>query len=169
MHKGLKEPHLFNAASNPLKMIRNLAGILADSELDKIRKEIDANVIGLYRLGEAHFRFAAAVDEGEWRQKISRYYYAAYNVRRAVALKHDGTYSSDSSDHQKVDQIPDTLSNSALYRVKLKNLRDDRNLADYSHLANENDLLISIAEAKTVVSQLLNDAKKFLSENGITI
>ena len=103
MHKGLKEPHLFNVASNPLKVIRNLTGILLAAELDKIRAEIDANVVGLYRLGQLHFTFARAVPALEWRQRVSRLYYGAYNVRRAIMLKYDGTFSTDSSDHQKTD------------------------------------------------------------------
>ncbi|GAB5098420.1 hypothetical protein YK56LOC_41370 [Caballeronia sp. HLA56] len=129
-------------------MIRNLTGILDESELAKIRREIDANVVGLFNLGETHFRFAVLIAATEWRQKVSRFYYAAYNMRRAVALKFDGSYTTDSSDHHKVDVIPDVLENHGLYRVKLKNLRDDRNLADYSHLANETDLLLSVAEAQ---------------------
>jgi hypothetical protein len=169
MHKGIKEPHLFNAAANPLKMIRNLTGILEDIELNKIRNEIDKNVVGLFRLGEDHFVFARTIRSSEWRQKVSRLYYAAYNVRRSVALKHDGSYTTDSSDHQKVDVLPDTLNNHALYRLKLKNLRDDRNLADYSHLAAESDLLLSVIEAEKVVSELLADAKKFLTDSGITL
>lgn len=169
MHKGIKEPHLFNAAPNALRMIRNLTGILDELELQKIRNEIDSNVIGLYRLGENHFTFAKSIKASEWRQRISRLYYAAYNIKRAIALKHDGSYTTDSSDHQKIDLLPESLNNHALYKVKLKNLRDDRNLADYSHLGQESDLLLSVFEAEKVVSDLMIDAKKFLTDNGIVL
>jgi hypothetical protein len=152
MHKGLKEPHLFNAASNPLRIIRNLSGILTAAELAKITAEIDSNAIGLYRLGESHHQFAQSLDASYWRQRVSRLYYAAYNMRRAMALKYDGSFSTDSSDHAKVDAIPDALPNAAAYRLKLKNLRDDRNLADYSHLASETDLLMSPQEYELLVS-----------------
>ena len=169
MHKGLKEPHIFNAASNPLKLIRNLSGILAITELDKIRAEIDVNVVGLYRLGEVHYSFALTVPHGQWRQRISRLYYGAYNVRRAVALKHDGWFSTDAIDHQKVDSLPDALNNAATYRVQLKNLRDDRNLADYSHLARESDLLMSLNDYGVLVDSFIKDARAYLVSQGIVL
>jgi hypothetical protein len=169
MHKGLKEPHLFNAASNPFKIIRNLAGILLVTELDKIRAEVDANVVGLFRLGQVHFVFARSVPAAEWRQRVSRLYYGAYNVRRAVALKYDGTFSTDSSDHQNVDKIPDAVNNAATYRVKLKNLREDRNLADYNHLAQETDLLVSPSDYEIMVTGFIQDAVQYLKSEGLTL
>jgi hypothetical protein len=169
MHKGLKEPHLFNAASNPLKIIRNLAGILLATELDKIRAEVDVNVVGLFRLGQMHYAFARSVAATEWRQRISRLYYGAYNVRRAVALKYDGTFSTDSSDHQNVDRLPDAVNNAATYRVKLKNLREDRNLADYNHLAQVADLLISPSDYEIMVTDFIEDATRYLTSQGVTL
>lgn len=126
-------------------MIKNLAGILDKPELEKIRNEINSNVIGLYRLGESHFAFAKSIKAGEWRQKISRLYYAAYNVKRAVSLKHDGSYTTDSTDHQKVDLLPETLVKHALYKVKLKNFRDDRNLADYTAISRRSATCYSVS------------------------
>ncbi len=169
MHKGLKEPHLFNAAANPVKLLRNLTGILAAEELLKIQAEIDANVVGLYRLGDSHYQFALSIRPTEWRQRISRLYYAAYNVRRAVSLCHDGTFSSDSSDHQKMDSIPDAVANAATYRIKLKNLRDDRNLGDYNHLARETDLLSTAAEYELLVANFIADTAAYLGAKGLTV
>jgi hypothetical protein len=169
MHKGLKEPHLFNAASNPLKIIRNLSGILLTTEIDKLHAEINANVIGLFKLGQAHFAFAQSVPNAEWRQRVSRLYYGAYNVRRAVALKYDGTFSTDSSDHQNVDKIPDSLNDAATYRIKLKNLREDRNLADYNHLAQETDLVVSPGEYEIMVTNFVQDAVQYLTSAGVAL
>ena len=169
MHKGLKEPHLFNAASNPLKIIRNLAGILLATELDKIRAEVEVNVGGLFRLGQTHHAFARAIAAAEWRQRIARLYYGAYNVRRAVALKYDGTFSTDSSDHQNVDKLPDAVNNAATYRVKLKNLREDRNLADYNHLAQEADLISAPSDYEVMVTDFIRDATQYLTSQGVIL
>lgn len=169
MHKGLKEPHLFNAGANPLKLIKNLEQIISAAEIRKIRFEIDSNVVGLYMLGESHFNFARSLPQNEWRQRVSRLYYAAYNVRRSVALKHDGSFSTDSSDHKNVNSLPDALDNNAAYKSKLLNLRDDRNLCDYNHLATEQDLLIPLVDCEQIVSDFLSDAKKFLDSQGVNV
>lgn len=169
MAVSLKEPHLFNAGSNPMKVIRNLAGILSAAELAKLQQEIVANVVGLFRLGESHFTFAQGVPTAQWRQKISRLYYGAYNVRRAVALKHDGSFATDVSDHKNVDSIPDRLANAGIYRIKLLNLRDDRNLADYNHLAIEADLLISQVDCEALVGDFIRDAKAYLNTEGVSL
>lgn len=169
MHKGLKEPHVFNAGANPVRLIKNLAGILLEAELQKIWDEIDSNVRDLYRLGESHFVFACAIPQNEWRQRASRFYYGAYNARRAIVLKVNGSFSTDASDHKNVEDLPDELPNAATYRQKLKDLREDRNLADYSHLANLGDLLISTAECEVLVTQLMVDAKAFLVTKGIVL
>lgn len=169
MHKGLKEPHLFNASSNPVKLINNLSGILTIAELDKLRREIDSNVIELFGLGLSHFQFACAIDKAHWRQRISRLYYGAYNVRRAIALKHNGSFSTDSSDHSKVDSIPDSVNDVAIYKSRLVNLREDRNLSDYNHLATEADLISSPDDYQTLVSNFISDAKAYLATQGIQI
>lgn len=169
MHKGLKEPHLFNAGSNPLKVIKNLAGILVVEELNKLRVEIEANVVGLFRLGESHFEFAQSIDPKHWRQRISRLYYGAYNVRRSVQLRYDGSFSTESSDHSRIDSLPNEIANLATYKVKLQNLRDDRNLADYNHLATQGDLIVSANDYQTFVGAFINDAKSYLVSGGIVL
>lgn len=165
----IKEPHLFNAASNPMKLMRNLAGILSPAEIDKIKQEVTDNVVSLFRLGEGHFTFAKSLSASQWRQRVSRFYYGAYNARRAVALKHDGSFSVESSDHKKMNSIPDSLANAGVYKIKLINLRDDRNLADYNHLAAEVDLLIPAADCEDVVADFLRDAKAYLIAEGVPL
>lgn len=169
MHKGLSEPHVLLASSNPQKIIKNLAGILNTSELAKIQNAVDENVVGLFKLGETHLIFALKLEKHEWRQRISRLYYAAYNVKRAVQLKHNGCFSTDVTDHQKVDELPDDLPNASIYKSKLKSLRDDRNLADYSHLAKENDLLDKPDAAQAFVESFVSDAKTLLTSKGIVL
>jgi len=169
MHKGLKEPHVLLASSNPRKLLKNLAHVLDQAALDEIEAEVDANVTGLLILGESHLAFALTIPKGEWRQRISRLYYAVYNVKRAVSLKYDGSFSTDSSDHQKIDGLPPNFNNQATYSSKLKNLRDDRNLADYSHLAKESDLLIPCDDVESMANDFITDAKAFLKNLGLQI
>lgn len=167
--KGLSEPHLLLASGNSRKLVRNLSHILAPGEIQKIEAEIDSNVLALFALGMGHYNFATSIGVSEWRQNISRLYYAAYNIKRAVTLKHDGGFSTDSSDHSKIDGIPDGFENSSTYKSRLKSLRDDRNLCDYNHLANEVDLLYSVSETRILVSGFVQDAVRFLQDKGVAI
>lgn len=167
--KGLSSPHLLLASSNPLKMIQNLNHLLAQQELAKLVVELDRNVIALFALGTIHFNFASGLDNRDWRQKISRCYYAAYNIRRAVALKHSGAFTTDSSDHKNVDQLPDGLSNRESHISNLRNLREDRNLADYSHLAVVSDLVIAPDDALTFATQFIADCRHFLVQTGVVV
>ncbi|MFZ6642928.1 hypothetical protein ACO0LL_24630 [Undibacterium sp. TC4M20W] len=169
MAKGLIEPHIFIASANPAKLIRNLSGILTEAELDKIRTAVNDEAKGLFALGYSHFVFAKSVDRANWRQKISRLYYAAYNIRRAISIVDGGIFSTDSSDHQKVNELPQMLNNVSIYSLKLKNLREDRNLADYSHLAIESNLLISQDNAQSTLEEFVEDAKAFLAQKGIHV
>jgi hypothetical protein len=55
------------------------------------------------------------------------------------------------------------------HKSKFRNLRDDRNLADYSHLASETDLLISVIDAENLVTNFLTHAKKYLTQIGMPL
>lgn len=169
MEKGLNTPHILLASSNPSKMLTNLAHILNEAELKKLRAEVDNNVIALFRLGYEHFIFARALPDKNWRQKVSRCYYGAYNVRRAVALNHNGSFSTDSSDHKNVDQIPAEVSNSESHKIGLRDLREDRNLADYSHMATQSDLVKTVLQITEFTEQFVADCKTHLETKGITI
>lgn len=169
MIKGLSPPHLLLASSNPMKMIQNLNHLLSKKELSKITAELDRNAVALFSLGLSHFDFASTLSNNDWRQKISRLYYAVYNIRRAVVLKHSGAFSTDSSDHKNVDQLPDGISNRESHINKLRDLREDRNLADYSHLAIAGDLVISPDDAFTFATQFIDDCRQFLIQIGLDI
>ncbi len=169
MHRGLKEPHIFLVSQNPMTLMRNLAGVLQPQQIKKNQIEVEENVMALLRLAYDHFEFAQSVPSIHWRQKVSRLYYAAYNGRRALMLKYDGSFSTDSSDHKNVDKLPDTLANCSMHKSKLKDLRDDRNLCDYSHLASETDLLMAANDAEVFVEGFLKDIKDFLGTQGMTL
>src|SRR4051812_41081540 len=102
----LKEPSILLAASNCQRLLRNVEYVLDAAAIKVLQREIDRNVVSLFQLGDGHLRFAKTIPAVEWRQKISRLYYAAYNVRRAVALHFGGHYSTDSTDHKNVGELP---------------------------------------------------------------
>jgi len=168
-HKGLSEPHVLLASSNPQRLMKNLVGILATPQLKKIDVAVCEEAKLLYQLGNDHYIFAKSLDATEWRQKISRFYYAAYNVKRAVSLRNDGSFSTESKDHQTVDVLPPTLRNHSTYSGRLRNLREDRNLADYSHIAKERDLVISVENAGILLEEFMADAKVFLVSKGVAL
>jgi hypothetical protein len=169
MARGLNPPHLLLASSNPMKMIQNLNHLLEQQELAKLTAELDRNAAQLFALGESHYRFAIGITDAQhWRQKISRLYYGAYNVRRAVYLKHNGSYSTDSSDHKDIDQMPD-ITNRESHISNLRNLREDRNLADYNHLATVADLVIAPDDAGSFATQFIADCRQFLMDKGLIV
>ena len=167
--KGLNSPHLLLASSNPLKMIVNLNHLLTAQELGKLTGELDRHVVGLFQLGMGHFTFASPLGNSDWRQKVSRLYFAAYSVRRAVALKHSGAFSTDPSDHKNVEQLPSGMANRESHITNLRDLREDRNLADYSHFGTVSDLVLAPDDAVAFVTRFIGDCRQFLQQNGIAV
>lgn len=169
MTKGLSSPHLLLASSNPLKLIQNLNHLLTGPELAKLTAELDRNATALFALGKNHYDFATPLTNADWRQKISRLYYAVYNVRRAVVLKHSGGFSTDSSDHNNISALPDGLSNRESHINNLRSLREDRNLADYSHSSVLANLVIAPPDAQAFATQFLTDCRQYLIQNGLVL
>jgi hypothetical protein len=157
-----KSPHLLLAAANVRKLHSNLVDVLEQAALDAIDAEIKANIGQLYSLGRSHFLFAIRQGNRDWRQKISRLYYAAYNVSRAVRLCVNGEYSTDASDHKKIEVLPDDFPDKNTYANRLAVLREDRNLCDYDHVARRSDLVWSEDDSAEIVEKFLHDAKKYL-------
>jgi hypothetical protein len=166
--KDLVSPHIL-IIGNPYTTINNLKGILDEAALDNIRNAVTTEVRLLYQLGLDHYSFAKSIDHKHWRQKVSRLYYAAYNIRRAVQLQDTGKYSTDVSDHKEIDNLPSSLNQRTIHGSVLKQLRDDRNLADYSHLGKEEDLFATTKELEQKVEDFLADSKYYLNKAGITV
>ena len=137
--------------------------------ISAIEAEICANVAQLYALGRSHYNFAIRQNNRSWRQKISRLYYAAYSVSRAVRLCVNGDYSTDSSDHKKIEILPDDFPNKNMYANRLGVLRADRNLCDYDHTAELADLVVGVSDAVQLVQQFLTDAQSYLTRRGVNI
>jgi hypothetical protein len=165
----LKEPSILLAGSNCQKLIRNVAYVLDEAALRLLRNEIDRNVVALFRLGEEHMGFAQTISAKLWRQRVSRSYYAALNLKRSVTLNHSGEFSTDVSDHKNIGDLPPGFPNANTYSTRLTNLRDDRNIADYSHLSTESDLIISSADAQALVAAFCGHAREYLQGRGILL
>lgn len=98
---GLKSPHLLLASSNSHRMLTNLRHILDQAACNAIQSEIDQNAKLLFHLGESHYLFAKQLGRQHWRQRISRFYYGAYNIRRAVSFHENGSFGTEVDDHKK--------------------------------------------------------------------
>lgn len=164
----LKKPHLLLASSNSRKLLSEIRHIIGQQAIEAIESEIENNVKLLFILGESHYEFARQLNRIHWRQRISRFYYGAYNIRRALNLYNDGSFSTESSDHKKTE-LPSNLNNSATYQTRLHDLRADRNLADYDHTAVETDLIITQDEVELFVTNFIQDSRIFLTSQGLTL
>lgn len=165
----MKSPHLLLASSNCLKLRRNLEHLLDAAALSAIDHEIADNVVALFRLGESHYTFAKTIGKVEWRQQVSRYYYAAYHFSRSLRFYKDGSYSTDASDHKAIEKLPDDFPTRLTYQNRLSMLRDDRNLSDYDHVASEADLIIGRADTEAMLDTLFAETKQYLLNGGLTL
>jgi hypothetical protein len=165
----MKSPHLLRIGSNVQKLKDNLVTVVDAVAISAIETEIRANVSQLYALGRNHYQFAIRQNNRAWRQKVSRLYYAAYNVSRAARLCVHGEYSMDSSDHKKITLLPDDFPNKNKYSNRLGVLRDDRNLCDYDHTAKLLDLVVGPHDAIELVQQFLEDTKSYLNGRGVNV
>lgn len=169
MGQKLRSPHLLNASSNVRAMLVNLAHCIPPSAITDLEKEVARQSQLLFKLGVSHYRFASKQPTFHWRQKISRLYYGAYNCKRAVQLFTEGSFRMDSSDHQTVSKLPDGFPNRSTYEVRLRALREDRNLADYNHESKAADLAHKTADSQAMVDSFISDARKFLKSKGLIL
>ena len=165
----MKSPHLLRTGPNVRRMKENLVNVLDAVAINVIETEILANVAQLYALGRGHYLFAVRQRNRYWRQKVSRFYYAAYNVSRAVRLCVNGEYSTDSSDHKKIEELPNDFPNRNTYSNKLGVLRDDRNLCDYDHTAKIGELVLGIDDSQRLVEEFQLDARTYLRGRGVNL
>lgn len=166
---AVKRPHILMASSNVRKLVENLRGVLHPNACGLLESAINDNTQGLYRLGKLHLDFAVATTRRNWRQRISRFYYAAYNARRSLQLHVDGVYRTDVSDHKAMSKFPDGFPRASTYETRMKDLRADRNLADYDHDSQESDLILSQNDAQTLVEDFFKDIESFLVSRGVTL
>lgn len=164
----MKTPHLLNLG-NPRKVKENLSGILDQAAIDRIESEIGTNAKALYRLGRQHYLFAFRQPSSNWRHRVSRLYYAAYNVSRAVRLFVLGAYSTEVKDHQKFNDLPGDFPSKDRYSNQLAVLRNDRNMCDYDHTCRASDLILGTAQSTCLVKDFLDSARSYLVIKGLKL
>jgi len=158
----MRSPHILLLNKNVTELKRELAHILSKKSALAFDGEVRENVKQLFSLGADHFEFARALSAVHWRQVVSRSYYGAYNISKAVRLAVKGQYSQETKDHERVGEFPDDFPDKNTYANRLRLLRDDRNLCDYDHTAVEADLGISSTDALTLVGTFVFDARGYL-------
>jgi hypothetical protein len=163
----VQPPHILLICGNLQKVPRNLAHVLDQPALAMIQAEINRNVRQLFALGESHFTFAKNQPPRYWRQKVSRCYYGAYNVSRALRLASTGDYSTESDDHKRIGQLPDGMPDRDRFSNGLKGLREDRNSCDYDHTISESHLIMVPDDAIQLVGEFVNVADKYLIDRGL--
>jgi len=148
-------------------MLENLRALLEDNSYEKLETKFKEDVLGMINLGETHLDFALRTPERHWRQTISRLYYSAYILTRAVRLYCTGKYSTEVSDHRKVGEFPNDFPTKSTYAVKLNVLRDDRNLCDYDHTITQNDLAQGVEDWRTDIRNLQLEIVDYLRIKGL--
>src|ERR1019366_6218890 len=159
----MKSPHLLLASGNPRKLKVELTGILPATALAAIEADIHRNVKELFRLGGSHRAFAAGAARRDWRQCTSRLYFGCYAASRALRLEVSGHFATESSDHKKIGDLPTDFPRREQFKSQLLNLREDRNLADYDHTAEEADLVIPVVDAIAIAEDFFREASNYLT------
>jgi hypothetical protein len=167
--EGMKPPHILIAAGNAHRMRANLAGVLDEEALQAIEDEIHRNVRQLFRLGRQQYRFACSLSPPQWRNAVSRMYFGAYNVSRAIRLCFGGEYSTDVQDHQKFEKLPADFPSKDRFANRFAVLRADRNLCDYDHTATAPQLVIPRREAEKLVKEFIDESARYLAERGVAV
>jgi hypothetical protein len=165
----MKSPHLLLAGSNCRRLKSELTSVLSAAALTAIEGEIQKNVAEMFRLGLSHHAFATGPARREWRQCVSRLYYACYAVSRSVRLEVDGHFTTESTDHKRVGDLPEDFPRREQFKNQLVTLRDDRNLADYDHTATEMELVFPVADAIVMAQDFIDEAGRYLTVRGVPL
>lgn len=161
----MDEDHILNL--NLQKVLRCLPNILAQDELNKIRKALCDNVHQLLRLGRAHLRFAQRAEGlASWRQRVSRAYYCVYCTSRAIRLAINGYYNIDPGDHKNIGDLPSDFPSKSIWQDFLMKFKADRNLADYDHSVSEKALELRSKEYVEKADAFYREARKYLIGRG---
>lgn len=165
----MRNKSILDVTKNAREAISCISGLVSDESASQLRGEFDRHVIGLVELAREHLLVAKSLPRSRWRHKVSRGYYCSYHAKRALRLYVSGHYSTDSSDHKKVSDLPDDFPSKESRKRRLNDLRTDRNTADYDHDANEDLLIIGVAESVVFSESFLSDVLEYLTRCGLEI
>ena len=165
----MKSPHILLLNKNVAELKRELARVLSKKSIRALEAEVALNVVQLFTLGEQHLEFARTIPAAHWRQVVSRSYYGAYGVSKAVRLAVNGHYAQDVRDHERVSDLPDDFPDKNTYANQLRLLRDDRNLCDYDHTAVEADLARTAGDTLRLVTDFVLHARSYLRARKLRI
>lgn len=163
MHKD------FLKLGNPKKVASILEGLIEPEQIELINSQQKIQAKAMFDLGLYHFRFGRSLNNTHWRQRVSRFYYGAYNGSKAIRYLVEGEHSADSSDHKKIGKLPTNFPDRETYSTRLKELRDDRNKCDYDHAAKAQDLFISQTNAEQLTGDFLRHTLVYLNARGLAL
>src|SRR5579863_9485491 len=101
----MRPPHILLLNKNVAELKRQLANVLGVRGAGRFDIEVQRNVIQLFALGEEHFDFASRLRSRHWRQIVSRAYYGAYLLSKAIRLAVGGHFSAEVKDHEKIGEL----------------------------------------------------------------
>ncbi|ATN34472.1 hypothetical protein ACO34A_11735 [Rhizobium sp. ACO-34A] len=159
----------FLKAGNPRKIVACYAGLLGAGLTKIVEDELEIHAKAIYALSVDHFEFAERQKSAEWRQKVSRYYYACYNASKAVRFHFDANLSTDVSDHKKIGELPNDFPNREYYKNTLDAMRTDRNSCDYDHAVTVTDLLKKPEETGKIAEEFLADVQSYCLSRGLDL
>lgn len=159
----------FLKAGNPRRIAILYSAVLSNDSRQRIENELNEHVLGLFELGVTHFKFAERLRSSEWRQQISRYYYACYNASKALRFFSDGNFSAEVADHKKVGELPDDFPERDRFKLNLETMRTDRNTSDYDHIAGVDDLLSTPTDIALTTRDFLNTVKDYCLARGLPL
>ncbi len=158
------EPHILEATGNIRRVIKNIEQLIGPSATSALNSEIQNNIDQLVNLGKKFIHFAKRLPSQQWRNKVSRAYYGIYNISRAIRLEDSGAYSTDSTDHKKVGDLPKDFASKERFQNLLQMVREDRNLCDYDHTTKISNLAMHPNDTIELAEDFLREAELWIKQ-----
>lgn len=166
---GAKLERDFLKAGNPRKIAALYSAILSAETVANIENELSEHALALFSLALDHYNFAERQRASEWRQRVSRYYYACYSASKALRFFVDGNLSAEVTDHKRIGELPDDFQDRERFKLNLETMRTDRNTSDYDHIAVVGDLLSTPSDVANTTKEFLIAVKVYCQNRGLEL